>query len=118
LQQEKKLQPNVSGRRDGQRSTTLFRKSRAAWLGLAAVVCATLVGVGPARPLLRAAAMVVLAKQSVDAQAAGTAPAVRVVPARLDAASESLPVAPAQGASDGPRECRLEAGISTDCIFN
>jgi len=112
------LQPNASGRRDGHQRTTLFRKSRAAWLSLAAVICATLVGFGPARPLLRAAAIVVLAKQSVDVQAGGMAPAVRVMPARLDAASESLPAAAAQGASDGPRECRLEAGISTDCIFN
>ena len=92
-----------------------FMKSGAAWFGLATVVFATCVAVESLSPLLPGATGLALAHRSAEVVAV---PAETAAPVQPDTAPENLPVPAMQWSSDGPRECRLDAGIDTACVFN
>jgi hypothetical protein len=129
------MKANLSGRSAGHHRITRLTRSAALWVGATAVTCgvvSVLSVLAPGRAIVRAVTIAVLASRTVNAEIIDIAPRLQAMPAQHDAMAGSPPSTASHAAASlqlvsedvveqqptEPRECRLDAGIVTACVFN
>lgn len=106
---------NRTGHHFGRYNVERLRKTAAVLLGLTAILYVAITTVEHALPLSRAASGFAPESQSVSPGSAAEALNPQWV---TDAAQVRSPPDATRARTDEPRECRLDAGIDSACIFN